>query len=184
LTSIAIDQHHIRDYDLMIRKSNPSGCTRGHTWPVYVAVIKHAREHVRTDAACTGCERGSGCTRRTPHVFLARRQRPSRSRNVLVSGTRLEKRKSQKDKILRRQCSFFAERHKVDGTEIVICLSTYRLHPCQQDILSDAIRRRRWHRCALYRGHEIPCRLFHRVLPFRAALGWAFGTSTCKYIVI
>lgn len=53
----------------------------------YTATIKQTREHVRIDTACTGCKCGSGCTWRTPHVFLARRRRPSRSRNVPVSGT-------------------------------------------------------------------------------------------------
>lgn len=124
--------------------------TRAHRHSVY-----RMRTRLRMHAANTT---------RVPRTPATSEQIAKRSR--FRNASRVEKRKSRKGEIPRRRRSSFAcrrvcEWHKVDRTEITICMSAYRLHPCQQDVLGDPIGRRRWHRCALYRGHKIPCSLLH-----------------------
>lgn len=67
---------------------------------------------------------------------------------------------------------------------ICLCLSAYRLHPLQQDIFGGSVGWRGRRRRTLYRSHEIPRRLLHRVLPFWIAFGRAFRASTCKIYLI
>jgi len=61
-------------------------------------------------------------------------------------------------------------------------LSAYRLYPLQQDIPGCGIRRREMIRRVLYRRHEIPRRLLHRVLPLGVAFARVFAARTCECV--